>query len=60
MTTYQKSVAEKIGIKEKTLQGSRTYSGGKEITRIALSSIWDTLSAVSTTWDEAISIQKDE
>jgi len=60
MTIYKKAVHEKIGIKEKTLQGSRIHSGGEDITIIALSSIWETTSSVSTTWDEAISIQKNE
>jgi len=52
MTTYQKAVAEGIGVKEKTLRGSRTHSGGEDITTFILSSIWDDIASVSTVWEE--------
>lgn len=52
MTTYTKQISEVIGIKEKTLKGSRTHSGGEDITTFILSSIWDDIAAVSTVWVE--------
>ncbi len=60
MTTYTKSVAEGIGVKEKTLRSSRDHSGGEDITNLILSNIWETTSSVSTTWEESKSLQKDE
>jgi len=52
MTTYTKQISEGIGIKEKTLRGSRTHSGGEDITTFILSSIWDDIASVSTVWEE--------
>ena len=60
MTNYAKQVSEAIGTKEKTLRGSKVYSGGEEITIITLSSIWETTSSVSTTWEDSKTLQKDE
>ena len=58
MANYTKSVAEAIGTKEKTLRGSKVYSGGEDITIIALSSIWETTSSVSTVWEDSKTIEK--
>ena len=60
MANYTKSVAEAIGVKEKILRGSKVYSGGEDITIIALSSIWETTSSVSTVWETTKKVQKDE
>ena len=60
MATYTKSVAEAIGVKEKTLKSSKVYSDGKDIITRNLSNIWETSSSVSTVWDENKTIQKDE
>ena len=60
MTTYQKSVAEVLGAKEKILRGSKDYSGGEEIVVMILSSSWDEIAKVSTVWEESKTLQKDE
>ena len=49
MTTYKKTVAEKIGTKERDID-----------IIITRQSTWETTSAVSTTWSDNKIIQKDE
>ncbi len=53
MTVYEITIAEKIGVKEKTLTTDKIHSGGEDITIIVLSSIWDTVSSVSTIWEDS-------
>lgn len=49
MTTYKKTVAESIGVKETDID-------------IVVTSqlVWDTTSPISTTWDVPVTLQKDE
>jgi len=60
MAIIEKTVTEKIGTREKTLITDRTHSGGEDITIIVLSSIWDTIASVSTTWEDSKTLEKDE
>lgn len=57
---YTHSVSEGIGVKEKTLRSSREHSGGEDITTLILSNIWETISTVSTVWEDSKSLPKDE
>lgn len=50
MTTHYKIVKEDVGVKEKKLIAEKTYSGGVDRIIFILSSIWQTVSKVSTIW----------
>jgi len=50
MTTYYKTVKEDVGAVEKKLTAEKTYSGGIDRIIFILSSIWQTVSKVSTIW----------
>jgi hypothetical protein len=57
--TIEKAVAEGIGMKEIKLITRHTYDGVEIVTHI-LSSIWKTIDKVSTVWETAKKIQKNE
>lgn len=53
------TVLEKVGCLENTLKSRKIYDGGEDIITRFLSSIWQEISKVSTTWQSSHKKQKD-
>jgi len=60
MALFKKEIKEDKEFQEKTLRSEKTHSGGISIITFILSSIWKTVSKVSSTWLSSKTIEKDE
>lgn len=58
MSLTKKEVKEDMEFQEKTLRAEKTHSGGISIINFILSSIWKTVSKVSSTWLSSKTIEK--
>jgi len=60
MALIKKEVKEVLGIGENELISKKTYSGGEDIIKRILRSIWTGISKVSTNWLRTERRQKDK
>lgn len=58
MATYQKTVAEVIGVAERRMTADQTYSEGRYIRRFILSNEYEDVDSVETTWESEETIEK--
>ena len=48
---FKKTISEGMKLKDKELTSKKIYSGGEDIIKRILTSIWEETTGVSTTWE---------